>query len=91
MTFVSKNLMDEDIFVTKLSSCLLTSHSQRCCQNATVSECDSVGSDGPGVDDADFVLYVSANNTGSCMQDASTGGELIAFATHCQQEAALDR
>ena len=41
--------------------------------------------------DADFVLYVSANGTGKCMDAASSGGELIAFATHCQQEAALDR
>ena len=43
------------------------------------------------MEDADFVLYVSANNSGSCMDASGTGGELIAFATHCQQEAALDR
>ena len=41
--------------------------------------------------DADFVLYVSANSSGGCMEATASGGELIAFATHCQQEAALDR
>lgn len=64
---------------------------QRCCQNDTVSECDSYGSDGPGVDNADFVLYVSAENVTKCVDTTGTGGQLIAFATHCQQEAALDR
>ena len=64
---------------------------QRCCQNSTVSACESSGSDGPGVEDADFVLYVSADGAGKCMEAAASGGQLIAFATHCQQEAALDR
>lgn len=50
-----------------------------------------MGTDGPGVENADFVLYVSANSTGKCMQASATGGQLIAFAGHCQQEAALDR
>ena len=43
------------------------------------------------MDNADFVLYVSANSTGKCSQNTATGGTLIAFAGHCQQEAALDR
>jgi len=51
-----------------------------------------MGTDGAGVENSDFVLYVSANSTGKCMQASSgTGGQLIAFAAHCQQEAALDR
>ena len=44
-----------------------------------------------GVDDADFILYVSANGSGACVSTGGTGGQVIAFATHCQQEAALDR
>ena len=43
-----------------------------------------VGSDGAGVD-TDFILYVSAKNTPNC------GTELIAFASSCQLESALDR
>ena len=39
------------------------------------------------MDNADFVLYVSADGTGKC----STSDNLIAFAGHCQLEAALDR
>ena len=64
---------------------------QRCCQNASINDCNSTGSDGAGVPNADFVLYVSANGSGACMSDGGTGGQTIAFATHCQQEAALDR
>ncbi|KAJ8302898.1 hypothetical protein KUTeg_019294 [Tegillarca granosa] len=41
---------------------------------------------GPGVVDADFILFVAALSTGRC-QKART----IAYAAHCQQEAALDR
>ena len=39
------------------------------------------------------MLYVSANSTGKCMEaNANTNdGQLLAFATHCQQEAVLDR
>jgi len=69
-----------------LLSCL-----QRCCENTTVSACNQRGTDGAGVDNADFVLYVSADSTGKCSQATATGGTLIAFAGHCQLEAALDR
>ena len=73
------------VYIT-ISSCL-----QRCCESPTISECDSMGTDGAGVSNADFVLYVSANSAGKCSQATATGGTLIAFAGHCQQEAALDR
>lgn len=43
-----------------------------------------VGSDGAGVD-TDFILYASAKNTPDC------GTKLIAFASYCQLESALDR
>ena len=36
-------------------------------------------------------MYVSADGAGKCMEAAPSGGQLIAFATHCQQEVALDR
>ncbi|XP_045509284.1 leishmanolysin-like peptidase [Colias croceus] len=40
----------------------------------------------PGVEDTDFVLYVSALETERCRR-----GLTVAYASHCQQEAALDR
>lgn len=49
-----------------------------------------MGSDGPGVNNTDFILYVSAIST-RCTESSGAGGQLIAFASHCQQEAALDR
>ncbi|XP_038220464.1 leishmanolysin-like peptidase isoform X3 [Zerene cesonia] len=39
-----------------------------------------------GVEDTDFVLYVSALETERCRR-----GLTVAYASHCQQEAALDR
>ncbi|XP_069364252.1 leishmanolysin-like peptidase [Maniola hyperantus] len=39
-----------------------------------------------GVEDTDFVLYVSAVETERCRR-----GLTVAYASHCQQEAALDR
>ncbi|CAH0698245.1 unnamed protein product [Spodoptera exigua] len=39
-----------------------------------------------GVEDTDFVLYVSAVETERCRR-----GQTVAYASHCQQEAALDR
>ncbi|PBC31857.1 Leishmanolysin peptidase [Apis cerana cerana] len=41
---------------------------------------------GPGIDGADFVFYVSAMQTERCHK-----GLTVAYAAHCQQEAALDR
>lgn len=46
-------------------------------QNSTV---------GPGIEDADFVFYVSAMETERCHK-----GLTVAYAAHCQQEAVLDR
>ncbi|XP_015585310.1 leishmanolysin-like peptidase isoform X2 [Cephus cinctus] len=56
--------------------------------NATGHECDEAkGSQaGPGIDGADFVFYVSAVQTERCHK-----GLTVAYAAHCQQEAALDR
>ncbi|CAB3240905.1 unnamed protein product [Arctia plantaginis] len=42
--------------------------------------------DYPGVEDTDFVLYVSAVETERCRR-----GLTVAYASHCQQESALDR
>ncbi|KAG7306622.1 hypothetical protein JYU34_007995, partial [Plutella xylostella] len=42
--------------------------------------------DSTGVEDSDFVLYVSAVETERCRR-----GLTVAYASHCQQEAALDR
>ncbi|KAJ8706598.1 hypothetical protein PYW07_012676 [Mythimna separata] len=39
-----------------------------------------------GVEDTDFVLYVSAVETERCRR-----GQTVAYASHCQQESALDR
>ena len=41
---------------------------------------------GKGIDGADFVFYVSAMQTERCNK-----GLTVAYAAHCQQEAALDR
>lgn len=41
---------------------------------------------GAGIEDADFVFYVSAMETERCHK-----GLTVAYAAHCQQEAALDR
>ncbi|KAJ8880904.1 hypothetical protein PR048_017377 [Dryococelus australis] len=55
--------------------------------NATGQDCKLSGPGrGPGIDDADFVFYVSANETERCNK-----GMTVAYAAHCQQEAALDR
>ncbi|XP_021940334.1 leishmanolysin-like peptidase [Zootermopsis nevadensis] len=55
--------------------------------NATGQDCGTLNSDrGPGIDGADFVFYVSAMETERCHK-----GMTVAYAAHCQQEAALDR
>lgn len=41
---------------------------------------------GPGIEDADFVFYISAMQTERCQK-----GMTVAYAAHCQQESALDR
>lgn len=42
--------------------------------------------DGPGVEGADFVLYVSGLTTERCGQE-----NIVAYAAYCQLEAELDR
>jgi len=44
------------------------------------------GLPGEGVKDADFIFYVSAMQTERCNKGAT-----VAYAAHCQQEAAMDR
>ena len=41
---------------------------------------------GQGILNADFVFYISAMETERCQK-----GMTVAYAAHCQQEAALDR
>ncbi len=41
---------------------------------------------GDGIPNADFVFYISALETERCRR-----GYTVAYAAHCQQEAALDR
>ncbi|XP_022210651.1 leishmanolysin-like peptidase [Drosophila obscura] len=56
--------------------------------NATGQNCriDSNTQPGDGIENADFVFYVSARQTQRCFK-----GLTVAYAAHCQQEAALDR
>nr|CAD7589812.1 unnamed protein product [Timema genevievae] len=55
--------------------------------NSTGQDCKKTGpGQGPGIDGADFVFYVSAMETERCHK-----GMTVAYAAHCQQEAALDR
>ncbi|KAE9549719.1 hypothetical protein FO519_007071 [Halicephalobus sp. NKZ332] len=59
----------------------------RYCALPTPLSCMSSGpSDGPGVHDADFLLYVSAVDSNRCKNE-----DTIAYAAHCQQEADFDR
>jgi leishmanolysin-like peptidase len=41
---------------------------------------------GIGIENADFVFYISAMETERCQK-----GMTVAYAAHCQQESALDR
>lgn len=57
--------------------------------NSTGHECRenaSAGAAGEGIQNADFIFYVSARQTERCHK-----GLTVAYAAHCQQEAALDR
>uniref|UniRef100_A0A8D9EHY5 Leishmanolysin-like peptidase n=1 Tax=Cacopsylla melanoneura TaxID=428564 RepID=A0A8D9EHY5_9HEMI len=55
--------------------------------NSSGMDCGIVSSDpGPGIEGADFIFYVSAMETERCHK-----GLTVAYAAHCQQEAALDR
>lgn len=56
--------------------------------NSTGQDCkdDPKSERGPGIKNADFIFYVSARQTDRCLK-----GLTVAYAAHCQQEAALDR
>lgn len=56
--------------------------------NATGHNCkeDGLHAPGDGIHNADFIFYVSARQTERCHK-----GLTVAYAAHCQQEAALDR
>lgn len=56
--------------------------------NATGQDCGSLrgSTAGLGIENADFVFYVSAMQTERCNKSLT-----VAYASHCQQEAALDR
>ncbi|XP_055381355.1 leishmanolysin-like peptidase [Condylostylus longicornis] len=56
--------------------------------NATGQNCriEQGSTPGPGIENADFVFYVSARQTERCHK-----GLTVAYAAHCQQEAAMDR
>lgn len=56
--------------------------------NATGQDCKVQGGSvaGPGIANTDFVFYVSARQTERCHK-----GLTVAYAAHCQQEAAMDR
>lgn len=56
--------------------------------NATGQNCkeDADYEPGPGILNTDFIFYVSAMQTDRCHK-----GLTVAYAAHCQQEAALDR
>ena len=56
--------------------------------NAFGQNCGVVGPGeaGSGIIGADFVFYISAMETERCQK-----GMTVAYAAHCQQEAALDR
>ena len=63
---------------------------QQCtqCLGGALDTCFQTGvGDGPGVPDADFVLYVSALEIFSCGPTSGT----IAFAATCEMEQTLDR
>lgn len=56
--------------------------------NATGQDCkeDATSERGSGIENTDFIFYVSARQTDRCHK-----GLTVAYAAHCQQESALDR
>lgn len=66
-------------FVWSLQQCRMCSENGKSCGSAGLTH-------GPGVKDADFLLYVSALTTERCGQE-----DIVAYAAYCQLEAELDR
>ena len=70
--------------------CIFISIMQACVScNRFGTGCQTIAPSGPGVT-ADFILYVAASGQEPCAQ-STVGSQTIAFASHCQQEATLDR
>uniref|UniRef100_A0A0K0E8V4 Leishmanolysin-like peptidase n=1 Tax=Strongyloides stercoralis TaxID=6248 RepID=A0A0K0E8V4_STRER len=64
-------------------------HLLRChlCVSKNPKTCNKVsGIEGPGINDGDFLLYVSVVNSSKCENN-----DTIAYAAHCQQEFDYDR
>ena len=57
------------------------------CNGGTPPNCETLGSDGSGVDNADIIIYVAASPGSPCGPTSST----LAFAGACELESALDR
>ena len=55
------------------------------CNGQGSNSCETIGSDGAGVSNAEFVLYISALQTTSC------GSTTLAFAGGCEMEDMYDR
>lgn len=69
---------------------IISVYLQQCieCNNGPFSGCVRTGvEDGPGVPDADYVLYVSAVDRTPCGPNSAA----IAFAQACEMEQMLDR
>lgn len=73
-----KRLIEPNMFI--LQACRVCNEAGLNCRVEPNSE------PGEGIDGADFVFYVSAMSTERCKK-----GLTVAYAAHCQQEAALDR
>ncbi|XP_059085081.1 leishmanolysin-like peptidase [Tigriopus californicus] len=54
-------------------------------------DCKKVTDEGPGVNNTDFVLYVSAIPTKQCGESIGEQASTVAYAAHCQQEIEFDR
>ena len=54
------------------------------CDTFGSTSCSTEGEDGPGVADADFVVYVAA-------RDFNCVGNTLAYAAHCFQDRSTDR
>jgi leishmanolysin-like peptidase len=82
---------------TSVTMCGLTqvpaSDLKACVQcNGNGNNCQTVGTDGTGVSNADFILYVSAITGGSCSStNSNSAPSTVAFAQSCQMESSLDR
>ena len=68
------------------------------CNNAeddmspSAANCVTVGTDGPGVSNTDFLLYVSSLSVGTCMNRMNQESpSTIAFASACAMELEFDR